>query len=836
VGLGSFASNLALVLLFAAALTIAAWGVLRSRSRHHSHYVPLTRSDLDREVERVRREFQQTTSAVAQVGEKVIAAMRPIESALKNFGARMSQLEQHAASSEQSLAQFRSSLGEHERCTNESDRAIADIHRQLSELGRQLAALADQLAPVKQGINDTSEQNKENTDALQIIAAGLAAVQSQMDTLSQRVGHIETEQTPLLGLTSSIAVLKAGLEGMVADVSTFGSKVAELERRTERVSAVKALPIEAANDCNASPSFGEQDKRDGHEAPIVEPNHNQTVNGRQSDQNAGKSSVPELKGQSEARVREGTTVKEKASTCTDGSNGAIHHGGGGAGPRGLQPQVKPTSRPKLQLIATADSGAWEIFAEVDAVDLSRVQLLQGSNSLEPSRDSSPALFGPLRDLTIPLRLFYENELILGWQLVTHQAPLFFRVKGNFARFVPHVSRGLNFAVVPGDWQFDETRSGTPPNAPEPMAIPGYVAHFFSPDRNPTIAFRRSNAAAIEFPCARPQFRLVGSTPDAEESMGPLFAGNLPLLEGDAGAMERIRTIVIGIEGRGAGRWRAAYTCDAARWPVPSDLPTGWYFARLYDVQDRLVDSLDFRYIAGLSGIDVEGVALNGDVHTADARIRFFRNENTSIRLADSTALSRITHTATKEVGSTIFEWQHHPDVRRPIFELCDGGESVPVTLDTDIIWWALVNGYQEREPVWQATPIELKSEHFLAESDATIRFRFPFPHPSKVSAFVGFARADRRKLMSADSQGSINLYGFSDSPSLGKLGRQELKLWLRDESGEEHELVVATVTFPIKCPRCDFESEQQECMIDHLLTEHHEHCFERISSAPINAI
>ena len=33
--------------------------------------------------------------------------------------------------------------------------------------------------------------------------------------------------------------------------------------------------------------------------------------------------------------------------------------------------------------------------------------------------------------------------------------------------------------------------------------------------------------------------------------------------------------------------------------------SGWYFARLYDERDDLIDSLDFRYVEGLKDIDNE---------------------------------------------------------------------------------------------------------------------------------------------------------------------------------------------------------------------------------------
>ena len=71
----------------------------------------------------------------------------------------------------------------------------------------------------------------------------------------------------------------------------------------------------------------------------------------------------------------------------------------------------------------------------------------------------------------------------------------------------------------------------------------------------------------------------------------------------------VGTVVIGEEGSGRGRWRTSFS------PAPEgrerDLPAevaprkdGWYFLRFYDVNDELIDSLDFRLVHALTGIKV----------------------------------------------------------------------------------------------------------------------------------------------------------------------------------------------------------------------------------------
>jgi hypothetical protein len=256
---------------------------------------------------------------------------------------------------------------------------------------------------------------------------------------------------------------------------------------------------------------------------------------------------------------------------------------------------KKSSRPQFQLIASRDSGEWEILVEFESVDPSKVRLLQGSDSLQQLSEFEPLQFGPLRDLSTPLQILCDGAEAIKKNLVTEDSPLFFHVQGSLARSVPRPSRGLNLAVAPSQWQYNELISGAPPIAPESCAVSGYSVHFFSAGTNPVLAFERPGTAPVKGDWVKPEFRLNGRClPDAEDKMGPLFVGDLPVLQGDASAINRVRAIVLGAEGLGAGRWRKQYdriANDSEHWPLPDDVRTqgsGWYFIRLYDDGEVLI--------------------------------------------------------------------------------------------------------------------------------------------------------------------------------------------------------------------------------------------------------
>ena len=124
-------------------------------------------------------------------------------------------------------------------------------------------------------------------------------------------------------------------------------------------------------------------------------------------------------------------------------------------------------------------------------------------------------------------------------------------------------------------------------------------------------------------------------------MGPLFAGELPALQGDAGAMKSVRTIVLGAEGSGPDRWRKQFVCNANgsdSWPISEDVRaqgSGWYFVRLYDVEDHLIDSLDFRYAAGLQKVEVATPdPKQNHLDEAPVRVTFTHNEDVSVKMVD----------------------------------------------------------------------------------------------------------------------------------------------------------------------------------------------------------
>ena len=315
-------------------------------------------------------------------------------------------------------------------------------------------------------------------------------------------------------------------------------------------------------------------------------------------------------------------------------------------------------------------------------------------------------------------------------------------------------------------------------------------------------------------------------------------GAPPILRHVNGGMESIRTVVIGEEGRGTEKWRREYKLGGANisdWPLPDDIlkrGSGWYFVRLYDAKQDLIDSLDFRYIPHLRTINVKLPQLRQSADEVGVSIEFVHGGGVSVASVGS-----LTDCVSSVVGAqgsqdsyrtTIFEWPFNPKIREASFEIVDGGKPVHVTFETDRIWWALFRSSQrDTEVQWESSSVEVPAEFFAPESDVGIHVRFP--QSRAVEAYVGFEHATRRAIGRADKDGLVffQLHEFSEAQELNTLGAHTLSLWVR-EDGQESRLDISRVTIAKTCRWCDLRTANPRDFLSHVLQVHHDEVFERL--------
>lgn len=191
------------------------------------------------------------------------------------------------------------------------------------------------------------------------------------------------------------------------------------------------------------------------------------------------------------------------------------------------------------------------------------------------------------------------NIVLGEELY-----LIFKLSGknqNQGRRIKFPSSGWYLVVAPDNWARDDSTSGLPPVAPEPVSLTGYQAHFFilEKDGSTKIVFRTPEGDPVVIESKSPQFKLVGTQLKVIEDMGLFFGGGPPrICVLQEQVWKGIKTIVVGEEGGGRGKWRLDFSPapDQIEQPFPPEVAarrSGWYFLRFYDMNDNLIESLDF---------------------------------------------------------------------------------------------------------------------------------------------------------------------------------------------------------------------------------------------------
>lgn len=357
------------------------------------------------------------------------------------------------------------------------------------------------------------------------------------------------------------------------------------------------------------------------------------------------------------------------------------------------------------------------------------------------------------------------------------------------RRVKYASYGSYLVVVPESWRRDEEVCGIAPVEPEPVSLFGYRGHFFNLEKGGfnRIAFWTDAGAHRNLDSKAPVFELTGNRlPDAHEKMGPLFGGAPPRIRcALEGGWYDIRTIVVGEEGSGSGKWREEFAPTASS--VDQELPaalkakaSGWYFVRLYDCNEDLVESLDFRFATALTAIRfTQPEPFPSEAGHASTTLEFRHDSDCVVEPCErQAAILSVEHQA----GGTIAVVPADPAFDRTYWELKPRLRSpVPISVLVERLWWrAGVEHSPPAETGWCDRPLALERDAFKATSDAVLYLRLPKRRWVN-EVMVGFTETKRRSCkVRADSRYfSIALREFGDAAEIAdKSGDYALKAWI----------------------------------------------------------
>ncbi len=344
----------------------------------------------------------------------------------------------------------------------------------------------------------------------------------------------------------------------------------------------------------------------------------QEVKARKEEANKKEELERYLKEEKKAKLEE---IKEREEEEKQELAKRLPPGERGGRPRGTaeqesskepSPEPKPRSL-KPEIICWNKGWEWIVGIEVPE-EFASPQVTQNNESLK--QDTSNESNYHLRHI--------EGTVKVAWTEGEKNIPimeqgrnyLIFKMRRGWkglGRLVRRPTAGYYLIVAPQEWNRHDEISGPAPVAPENVRINGYKAHFFVLGQNEdtAIAFINAKGERIQVETGSSRFRLVGKEiSDSSEDMGPLFGEELPLIKtNDEREWGNVGVVVVGEEGSGRNRWRTQFVPQegANEQRMPDELTNrqgGWYFVRIYDNNDDLLESMDFRFIAGLKDIQI----------------------------------------------------------------------------------------------------------------------------------------------------------------------------------------------------------------------------------------
>ncbi|MCS6907637.1 MAG: hypothetical protein RML93_07130 [Anaerolineales bacterium] len=468
------------------------------------------------------------------------------------------------------------------------------------------------------------------------------------------------------------------------------------------------------------------------------------------------------------------------------------------------PRQPYTLRPEI--VCWKRGRQWAMAAEIPDELLQKTGLTVLQSGAELIQEESEESLWPLTQVSgqVTVRwnegeVFQEVKVELG-----HNDFLLFKLCGrnlNQGRLVKSISSGAYLVIAPEDWRRDEMQAGVAPIAPEPVSLHGYAAHFFDLEEGNSrkIGFRLPDGKSVCIEKKGRLFELVGDRiDDATEEKGPLFCGGAPrIVASDRQLWKDVKTIVIGQEGGGRGKWRLPFKPNSktTEQQLPSEVAErkgGWYFLRFYNDGDELMESMDFRFLRGLKQVRIQHYtcfpAAKGHQPVI---VEFHYDPDCTVRQISNAKAFRIQNQKDK----TIVTIPSDPTWDRSIWLVSQNdGPEVEVTIIVKRIWWAL--GLENTAPSsWQDRSVTLSREEFRATSTKALWLRLP-KRSWVDKLLVGFelSRARPYPVRAKDTTVAIPLREFSDAKEVVD-DRDEhfFKIWV-ERKGLREEAVVAILS------------------------------------------
>lgn len=474
----------------------------------------------------------------------------------------------------------------------------------------------------------------------------------------------------------------------------------------------------------------------------------------------GLSKTPSSTAESSSQVTNDETESDLNSPAKSGRRISPENRGGARRGKRTKETEEPRSDKKRrvrkpELVCWQQSRKWFLGVETltENGETSDVAATQANAQLTKVLNSRWLISDLFETVTITTLSTNEKYDL---QLAEEQNPfLLFKLSGeslNNGRRVRYATLGIYLVVIPQDWIRDEQQSGVSPVPPSHCHLNGFQAHYFYLDsaNDERIAFLTPEKKPILIPNRNSHFEIRGcKIDDANDETSSLFGQSpLSLTTNDAAIWRNAETIVIGEEGKTANGWRTWFKPEIEDGQVDvlqylQGKEAGWFFLRIYDPNDEMIDSLDFRFARSLRAIRIDEHSIfPSETGHKSVRITLEYNDSSSGELLPSAHNLKPEKVNENKIEIVV---PPEPEYDRTEWAFVSSTKAgVNISLLVERIWWTICKTATPLEQSeWQDNPLALRADHLKATSEYVLRIRLPKPRWTK-EVRIGFERRRAR--------------------------------------------------------------------------------------------
>ncbi len=461
-----------------------------------------------------------------------------------------------------------------------------------------------------------------------------------------------------------------------------------------------------------------------------------------------------------------------------------------------------------ELVCWREGMAWKVGVEVpdEMAELDLCVVDGAGNALQEDQrhELHWPLMEPLGAVTVR---WSDGAAIKGERYFEASDHRIFKVvkSGSNGRYVARVTRGNYVVIAPQALSRDEAISGTPPVAPENVfpEQAKLLAHHLLVERvEDGLVLDGGGVSRVEVRASTATvYELIGNViADAHPEAGPLFGGEPPRLQMEGGAEQTL--FVLGVEGSSPqprSRQLATNFDELRDWL--EDKQSGWFYVRAYDGNEKLIESLDFRYVKGLEAIEVTELSPLPGLHGhCPAKVVFRVARGTVVSLVEGAPEIAALHPDCADG----FVLPATPGAGRARWSLrAETGNMVDVVVHVPRIWWALTaSGNADEAHAWSDRPNMLSEDDLRPTSPMLLSVLMP-KRGWADWVTIGFRHGSPRRLRVSRSERELHypLRNLGESDVLrGAVGTCDLLLSVGTPVTEHGPVVVATVELTEKPP------------------------------------